>query len=97
MQIVWQKEAIDNRAEVELFIAQDSPTRARGFRNYLKEKSVIIAQNPYIGHIVPEFADPEIRGLLVRNYRIVYRISTERIEILTLIEGHQLLKVDEPE
>ena len=97
MQIVWQKEAIDNLAEVELFIAQDSPARAREFRNYLKEKSVIIAQNPYIGRVVPEFADPKIRELLIRNYRIVYRITAERIEILTVIEGHQLLKVDGPE
>jgi plasmid stabilization system protein ParE len=94
MRIVWLKEAIDRLADLELFIAQDSPTRAREFRNYLKDKSSVIAQNPYIGRNVPEFADPKIRELLVKNYRIVYRIAEERIEMLMVIEGHQLLKTD---
>jgi plasmid stabilization system protein ParE len=94
MRIIWLKEAIDRLADLELFIAQDSPMRAREFRNYLKEKSDIIAQNSYIGRIVPEFADPKIRELLVKNYRIVYRIAEERIEMLMVIEGHQLLKTD---
>jgi len=94
MKIVWLKEAIENLSEIELYIAQDSPTRAREFREYLRERSEVISQNPYIGRIVPEFANPQIRELLLKNYRLVYRIVDEKAEILTVIEGHRLLEND---
>jgi len=39
----------------------------------------------------PEYADrPEIREVLRRTYRIVYRVGDEGIEVLTIFEGHRL-------
>jgi len=32
---------------------------------------------------------------LYRNYRIVYRLTEKRIDVLTVFEGHRLLCVDE--
>jgi plasmid stabilization system protein ParE len=43
---------------------------------------------------VPEI-NPEIRELLFRKYRIVYRVKKNTVEILTVFEGHRLLRVDE--
>jgi plasmid stabilization system protein ParE len=34
---------------------------------------------------------PDIRELIERTYRIVYRVDGEDIHILTVIEGHRLL------
>jgi len=36
-----------------------------------------------------------IRELLHKNYRIVYLVKKSSIEILTVFEGHQLLKKEE--
>jgi plasmid stabilization system protein ParE len=45
--------------------------------------------------MVPEIAHPHIRELLFKKYRIVYRIRKKSIEILTVFEGHRLLRLDE--
>jgi toxin ParE1/3/4 len=48
-----------------------------------------------IGRMVPEIARPEIRELIHRKYRIVYRVKESGVEILTVFEGHRLLRIDE--
>ena len=42
---------------------------------------------PEIGRNVPEAEIENIRELLFSNYRIMYRVETERILILTVIHG----------
>jgi toxin ParE1/3/4 len=48
-----------------------------------------------MGRVVPEIVNPDIRVLIFKKYRIVYRLTEQRIEILTLFEGHRLLRLDE--
>jgi plasmid stabilization system protein ParE len=51
------------------------------------------ASAPRGGRIVPEIGNPEYREVLVRAYRIVYRIERdgEAIVVLMVFEGHKLL------
>ena len=42
-----------------------------------------------------ENAKAYIREIIVKNYRIVYKIAKERVEIVTSFEGHRLLRIDE--
>ena len=42
--------------------------------------------------IVPEFGDDSIRELLVRSYRLVFRVSKKQVLILTLVHGAQRLR-----
>jgi len=37
---------------------------------------------------VPELGRDDVREVLVQRYRVVYRVSTERLEVLTF-EGHR--------
>jgi plasmid stabilization system protein ParE len=46
---------------------------------------------PKMGRVVPETQYESIRELLHQNYRIIYRIAGERIEILTIIHGSREL------
>jgi toxin ParE1/3/4 len=50
-----------------------------------------------MGRMVPETANPTIRELIFKDYRIVHRLLNDRIEILTVFEGHRLLRIEEPE
>jgi plasmid stabilization system protein ParE len=50
---------------------------------------------PRIGRTVPEISNPDIRELIFKKYRIVHRINKNSQEILTVFEGHRLLRVDE--
>lgn len=52
---------------------------------------------PRAGRVVPELRVDSIREVFQGNYRIVYRLRELEIEILTVFEGHQLLRLDPPE
>ena len=39
------------------------------------------------GRIVPDMNAPSVREIIVRPYRLVYRVRPERIEIMGLIHG----------
>jgi len=95
MTVIWTREALEKLNEIEEFIGTDNPERAETFINYLIEHAESIAQNPNIGRTVPEILNPQIREVIVKKYRIVYRIKEEKIVILTVFEGHRLLRIDE--
>ena len=97
MRVLWTNEALERLVETEEFISQDSPQRAKRFVDYLIEQCESISKNPNIGRIVPEISNPEIRELIAKKYRIVYRVKKSIIEILTVFEGHRLLRIDEIE
>lgn len=95
MTVIWTREALEKLNEIEEFIGTDNPERAETFINYLIERGESISQNPKIRRAVPEILNPGIREIIVKKYRIVYRIKKEKIEILTVFEGHRLLRIDE--
>ncbi len=91
MKVIWSQESLKQLIEIEIFIAKDSPKRAAKFINKLIEHGEEIKDFPYKGRVVPEFSVSEIREIFEKSYRIIYRISEEQIEILTVFEGHQML------
>ena len=90
MKIIWTREALENILEIESYIAQDNPSQAIEFTDFLINKCEYLIDNPDLGRLVPELSDPGIRELIVNNYRIVYRHSADEIQILTVFEGHRL-------
>jgi toxin ParE1/3/4 len=95
MKVMWTHEALQRLIEIEIYISIDSSKRAQQFVEYLIEQGETLTENPQIGRIVPELSNPLIRELLSRGYRIVYRLCKNRVDILTVFEGHRLLKLDE--
>ena len=47
----------------------------------------ILENYPEIGHKVPEANDPNIRELIFQNYRIMYRMHHEVVQIIAVIRG----------
>jgi plasmid stabilization system protein ParE len=96
MSIVWSREAGEGLAEIELFIARDSLERAVRFVDALIDHGeTLLADNPRSGRVVPETGNPDMRELIYRGYRIVYRLKNDNVEILTVFEGHRLLRLSE--
>ena len=95
MKIFWTKEALLRLQDIEEYISRDNPDAAIGFVDKLISVAETIADYPEKGRIVPELALEKIREVLHKNYRIVYLIKKNSIEILTVFEGHQLLKKEE--
>jgi plasmid stabilization system protein ParE len=93
MKIMWTKEGLDRLRDIKRYIAQNNPDRATLFIQKIIDRTEILINNPQIDRIVPEIARPDIRELIFKNYRIVYRTKNDSIEILTVFEGHMLLNV----
>jgi plasmid stabilization system protein ParE len=96
MRVTWSREASENLAEIEDFIARDSLARAVRFVDPLIDHAeTILADNPRSGRVVPEISNPDIRELIYRRYRIVFIFKGDALEILTVFEGHRLLRLSE--
>jgi len=66
------------RADIEdivRYISIDSSNQALRFGRLLIRHTKTLAAFPERGRVVPEFADESIRELIVRAYRIVYRLN----------------------
>jgi len=90
MKIKWSHEALERLIEIEDYISQGSPARAIQFVEQLIEHAESLSDKPRLGRIVPELANPDMRELIFKKYRIVYRLEKNRIIILTVFEGHRM-------
>jgi toxin ParE1/3/4 len=95
MKIIWTKEAFEQLIKIEDYISKDSPVRVAGFVNQLVEHAELLSKSPRLCRTVPEIANHTIRELIFKKYRIVYRLNKNSIEILTVFEGHMLLRIDD--
>ncbi|OGX91983.1 hypothetical protein BEN49_17790 [Hymenobacter coccineus] len=81
----------DEQAE---YLAQYSPARAGLFVDAIFRQLALLKPHPRLGRVVPEFSDDAVQELLFRQYRLVYRItSEERIDVLTLQTGLRPLQL----
>lgn len=96
MRLHWTHEALQRLTEIEDFIAKDNAERAAKFVDEIvAHAESLLPGEPRSGRTVPEISNPEIRELLFKKNRIVYRVKKSAVEILTVFEGHKLLRVDE--
>jgi plasmid stabilization system protein ParE len=47
----------------------------------------VCAQFPELGRVVPEVGRAEIREIIFRGYRVVYRVAPRLVEVLTVRHG----------
>jgi plasmid stabilization system protein ParE len=95
MKIRWSHEALERLIEIEEYISKDSRDRAIKFVDQLIEHADLLSEKPRMGRTVLELANPNIRELIFKRYRIVYRLKANCIEILTVFEGHTRIRIDE--
>jgi toxin ParE1/3/4 len=91
MKILWSTEALNDIEEIYNFIEKDSKYYAINFVTKIIKSIDLLEAFPEIGRIVPEYDDEQLREIIYRNYRIVYRISNKYIEIVTIFNGSKLL------
>ena len=95
MRIIWSPLAVDRASEIADYIAQDKPSAAEKWIDTVFSKVEQLKSSPEIGRIVPEINDSQIRELIYGNYCIIYRIEKERVSILTIRHGSQILPIKE--
>ena len=95
MKIMWSPLAIDRTTEIAEYIAKDNPSVARKWVEILFGKVELLESSPLSGRVAPETRREEIRELIYDNYRIIYRIEKNKISILTIRHGRQILPIGE--
>ena len=72
--IEWSPIAENDLNEIIDYIAQDSLEYALSFYEQVRDRIENLRNFPKLGRKVPELDDPKIRELILRNYRIIYRV-----------------------
>ncbi len=93
-EIIWSKFAIEDLKNIYDFIAKDSSFYAKRHINKLSERVSQLIKFPNSGRIVPEFNKTSIRELIEGNYRIVYNINGEKIEIVRIHHSSKSINPD---
>jgi len=91
VEVVWTKRAFQRLLEIEEFIAKDNPKVAQSHTDRLLAETEKLGVFPKMGRMLPEIPGSDLRELVIRNYRIVYRTHHEAIQVLTVFESHKLL------
>jgi addiction module RelE/StbE family toxin len=94
MKVHWTERAKRRLRLIHDYIAKDSPVVAPRVVERLVRRSIQIGELPYSGRAVPECERPDLREVLERPYRIVYRILPDRIDVVTVMHYRQLLPGD---
>ena len=93
----WTLQALDDLEAICLFIARDAPHVATVFADRAFRATDRLVQYPRLGRIVPELETETIREMILGNYRIIYRIREEEVQVVTVHHGARLLDVDKIE
>ena len=76
--LIWSPAARDDLRDIVTLISRDSRQRAETFGYRLITETDKLQNFSEIGRVVPEYRDPTIREIIVRSYRIVYRVDHDR-------------------
>lgn len=94
MRVHWTDNALKHLLDIYEYISQNSPFYAERMVDRLTKRSEQIASFPMSGRNVPEYPAKDIRELIEKPYRIIYRIKPDQIDVLAVVHGAQLLSFD---
>jgi toxin ParE1/3/4 len=80
-QVILSPKAVGDLETIVRYIALNNPEAARKLGQRLLEKTKELSQFPFKGQKVPEFDDANIRQLILKPYRIVYRVEEDKKRI----------------
>jgi plasmid stabilization system protein ParE len=86
-QVTWTETAWGDLEGTADYIAKDSPRYAEACVREMREAARSLAHLAERGRAVPEFNDASVRELLVRNYRLIYRLTATQCVIIAIIHG----------
>ncbi|NQU66155.1 MAG: type II toxin-antitoxin system RelE/ParE family toxin [SAR324 cluster bacterium] len=95
MKIVWSPRAQERLSDIVDYIAQDKPGAALAWAESVLVKVENLPIFPDSGRKVPELENDQYKELIIGNYRVIYKITEDQIQILTIRNFKQLLSSDD--
>ena len=95
MRVHWTDSAIAHLLDIYEYIARDSSIYAKRMIDRITRRSEQIADFPMSGRKVREYETDNIREMIERPYRIIYRIKPDQIDVLAIVHYVQLLLLED--
>jgi toxin ParE1/3/4 len=83
--VVFSDAAKSDLRQIALFIARDSPSRARSFVRELRFACEGLSENPYLFAALADYKN--LRRRVVGNYLIIYSVDENQISIVHIVNG----------
>ncbi len=90
--VVWSPEAIEDTEAITAYIARDSEFYASAVATEIVEVARGIESFPWMGRVVPELGDENIRERFAYSYRVIYQVQENRILIVAVLHGKRLIE-----
>ncbi len=87
MRIKWTELSIDDLENIRDYIALDNEFYSKIFIEKIVVSVEKLVDFPQLGRVVPEIGIEEIRELIYRDYRIIYEVKDEEVNIVTVVHG----------
>ena len=91
VKLIWSEKAIISLELIAEYISKDSLFYAKETIRKIRSLTRKLKDFPYLGSIVQEYDRPDIKQLIYKSYRIIYKIDDGVITILTVISGYKQL------
>lgn len=88
--LIWSPQALRDVESIRAYIAEDSPLYADLVVRRIVAAVERLDTFPKSGRVVPERNVPEIREVIVKPYRVVYRLRPGVVEIATVFRASRL-------
>ena len=87
--IVWTLRSREDLRDIATFIAKDNPPAALKLGELIFARVDTLERFPELGRVVPERNQPNLREMVVKNYRVIYRVrhKDKLLEILRVWHG----------
>jgi len=89
MIIFWSNPAIDDLKGIQDYISRGSEHYASEFIQRILETVQQLEHFPELGRVIPEIRDLAAREIIFQNYRILYRLKRDRIDIAAVIHSRR--------
>ena len=88
--LTWSPEALHDLESIRAYIAQNSESYADLTVRRLIAAVDRLRHFPESGRVVPERDEASIREVIFDSYRVVYRLTGDRVEIVTIFRGSRV-------
>jgi toxin ParE1/3/4 len=90
-EIIWTSTALSDINSIAEYISLDSGFYAKQFVNKIFLAPYKLEAQPEIGKIVPELPTYNYREIIFKKYRIIYRVDSDIVYIISVHHSSRLL------
>jgi len=90
--VSWAEPASTDLADLVAHIAAEAPLNAQKVLERIQRRAARLTTSPQRGRVVPEMRTlgiAEFREVVVKPYRLIYRITKTQVIVLALLDGRR--------